>query len=101
MTCFFGNANHLRYDDALEPGNRAIFQKKESEHDADAGCALRAAAVTEDTGVHGYGAADAGAGNWRQCRDLHPGEYGVAAESAGGGPEDAGESRRHKRLLCG
>src|SRR5262249_38426458 len=68
--------------------------------DADSGCALCFAAVAKDSGIHGDGVADAGAGDWGELGDLYAGEYGVAEGNAGGGPEDASAGGRHERLLC-
>src|SRR4051812_21803884 len=58
---------------------------KESDHhdDATTGCSLRVAAVAEDTGVHGDGSVDTGAGDWCECGDLHAGECGAAEKAAG------------------
>ena len=38
--------------------------------------------LREDAGIHHYGAADTGAGNRGECRDLHAGECGALEKAA-------------------
>src|SRR5215471_21742654 len=64
------------------------------------GHSLRTAAIEEDTGIYGDGAADAGARNRSECGDLHPGGRADDAQPAGGRSQDPNPNWGHQRLLC-
>src|SRR5882757_3245949 len=89
----------IRGNDALVGDSKSL---QRSEHDdADTGHSLCAATTAEDAGIHDYGAADAGVGNWRECRDLYAGECCAAKEPTGRRSDDAGAAGRQQRLLRG
>src|SRR5262245_23802139 len=72
-----------------------LYMEKTYEHDL-ARPALRRANVIEESGLHGRGRGNAGAGHRRQCGDLQCGECDAASPSAVRRPGQADNDPRNE-----